>query len=146
MLSPSTAPRWKMQTRVFPPSLVRSAAYAARVRKIGSSPSETRASPPAFTNTRRSMLPEQFISVRLSAVRLLSLKLRAAEGESNGHGPRLLTPEIAGLVAQRLQSVLGRGTVQDRLVHRVNQRFAAQVLRDLCVQVDARSRNSAGCE
>src|ERR1700758_2020516 len=57
MLSPSTAPRWKRQTRIGRETARngaagRLAAYAARARNSGSSPRLNSARPPDLTNKR----------------------------------------------------------------------------------------------
>src|ERR1700758_760095 len=95
MLRPSTAPRWKRQTRIGRsdgPTAGRAAAYAARARNSGSSPRLTNANPPAFTNTRL-LMDTSRLSFRPSGrqpVRpSLSLKVRPAQHEPHGHRPRL---------------------------------------------------------
>src|SRR5437773_12137697 len=59
MLSPSTAPRWKRQTRVGQSdglTVGRPDANAARARNNGSSPRLTSARPPDFTKMRLEMV------------------------------------------------------------------------------------------
>src|SRR5437016_3648199 len=90
MLSPSTAPRWKRQTKTGRGRTGKDGegalvvAYAARARNSGSSPKLTSAKPPDFTNTRREIVmrasrpcPSFPVLPRLPPS--LSLKLRSAD-------------------------------------------------------------------
>src|ERR1700747_1263882 len=95
MLRPSTAPRWKRQTRIGRSDGLaagRAAAYAARARNSGSSPRLTNANPPAFTNTRL-LMDTSSLSFRPSgrqAVRpSLLLKVRTPERQPHSHGAGL---------------------------------------------------------
>src|SRR5207245_2240276 len=104
MLSPSTAPRWKRQTKTGRQQAAwgGKGSYevkAARARKSGSRPKLTKAKPPDFTKTLREIdmfpsscrcrpLPPSAALCRPCRP-LLPLKLRSAYCEAHGQGTRL---------------------------------------------------------
>src|SRR6266516_1145451 len=148
MLSPSTAPRWKRQTRTGRSTAVegggrRSRPSAARAKKSGSSPMLNRAMPPDFTNTRLDidMCPSSTVTafVRPSppSTALLPLKLRSANREADGEGPRLHgIAHACQLTPENLLRVLGHRPSQDLAVCRSNQRVGVSGERDDRVQFD----------
>src|ERR1019366_3974530 len=84
MESPSTAPRWKMQMRIFlPPARVGSAAKTSCWRKEGPHsgivPTDTRARPPRLRNARR-------VSVMIDLLALVALKFRRTKDEGGEFG------------------------------------------------------------
>src|SRR6185312_5384099 len=134
MLSPSTAPRWKRQTRTGRWRAVegggrRSRPSAARAKKSGSSPTLKRAIPPDFTNTRLDMViadppkpPPPFTALHRPPPPLLSLKLRSAYCEADGEGTRLRgIADACQLASEHLLRVLGHRPTQDLLVDHADQ-------------------------
>src|SRR6266487_1677865 len=133
MLSPSTAPRWKRQTRIGRSRAVeggarRSRPSAARAKKSGSSPTLNRAIPPDFTNTRLDidMCPSSTVTafVRPSppSTALLLLKLRSANREADGEGPRLhAIAHACQLTPENLLRVLGHRRTQHLRVDESDQ-------------------------
>src|SRR2546423_9524386 len=86
MFSPSTAPRWKRQTRTGRSEAVeggngRYRANTDLARKSGSSPRLTNARPPFFTKIR---LEIDMYRLLPSPTPLLFLEVRAADRQANG--------------------------------------------------------------
>src|SRR6266550_4505364 len=89
MFKPSTAPRWKRQTKTGRSEAVgggkgRYRANTDLSRKSGSSPRLTNASPPFFTNTRLEIDMYRLLPP------LLSLEVRTAQGQTYGQGASLI--------------------------------------------------------
>src|SRR5262249_12722403 len=78
MLSPSTAPRWKMATRTFRRPVE---ASAARNRNRGGAASATSVQAPALTNVRRVIMALLDSFHRRRSVALALLELRRSEDE-----------------------------------------------------------------
>src|SRR5207245_3893701 len=127
MLSPSTAPRWKRQTKTGRERSVevgrgRPRPSAARARKSGSRPRLRSEIPPDFTNTRLEidMCPPSnlYRLLPLLPTSSLPLKLRPAERESDREHPRLSRiRDICKLSCDDPFRILGHGAAQDLAVH-----------------------------
>src|SRR5207249_1870448 len=130
MFSPSTAPRWKRQTKTGRQQAAwgGKGSYelkAARARNNGSRPKLNKARPPDFTNTLL------VIDICLSSDRcrplppsaaLLLLKLRSAYCEADGQGTRLRgIADSCQVTSQHLLRVLGHRPTQDLLVDHADQ-------------------------
>src|SRR5256886_715990 len=127
MLSPSTAPRWKRQTKMR-----RSGgradgrtAKAARARNNGSKPRLNNARPPDFTKTRLEIvivIAPSFRSARppyRPSAASLPLKLRPPDRESDGQGPGLDgVLHVGQLLADHAFRVLGHGPAQNPVIDR----------------------------
>src|SRR5436190_211285 len=135
MLSPSTAPRWKRQTRTGRSTAVEgggrgSRPSAARAKKSGSSPMLNRAMPPDFTNTRLDidMCPSSTVTAFLRpsppSTALLLLKLRSANREADCEGTRLgRIGDVRQLTSEDLLGVFGHRSTENLLVDHADQLF-----------------------
>src|SRR2546425_1968784 len=138
MLSPSTAPRWKRQTRIRRERAVevgrgRYEANAARARNNGSRPRLNSASPPDFTNTRLEidiipssnlyrLLPPSTALYR--PLPSLPLKLRSANREADCEGTRLgRIGDVRQLTSEDLLGVFGHHSTENLLVDHADHLF-----------------------
>src|SRR3989440_10638296 len=162
MLSPSTAPRWKRQTRIGRWRAVeggekRSRPSAALARKSGSSPTLNRAIPPDFTNTRLDIVMAEppkpsppftvFHRPPPPSTALLLLKLRAADRESDGQGPGLnRVLDVGHLPDDHALRVLRHGPAQNRVIDVRDQLLRIRGDGRDGVQCRDRAREPAGRE
>src|SRR4051812_19025002 len=66
MFNPSTAPRWKIATKIFLRGLGASAAYSARDNQPGAAPTPNIANPELLRNKRREVIKLSPLEIRRS--------------------------------------------------------------------------------
>src|SRR5438876_2279432 len=130
MLSPSTAPRWKRQTKTGRPAWGGKGLYevnTARARNSGSRPTLNKARPPDFTktlleiDTSRSSNRCPMPPLPPIAAQLLPLKLRPSKRQSDRQRARLLgITDIRQLPFDHLLRIPRHRPTQDRKSTRLN--------------------------
>src|SRR2546421_12237484 len=125
MFRPSTAPRWKRQTRIGREDGMmegRNDRNAARARNSGSSPRLTSARPPFRTNTRLEMVIRSVLPSFRHSVVLLFLKLRPADRQADSERASLRwIVDIRELLEDDTSRMSGHRAAKDALVDHVDE-------------------------